>query len=274
MSTWQHKGTRVEMPADTSVRLRNGSRLERRTDEIFDHFNTGAGALNSAVPQHWVNTQAGSGTLFVSGAGAGSYAVGVSGATTDNAVELAGKKLGWNCSTRCTLASDRMVLEVRAKFVGTTAATDGDFLIGFGDAVTQASSLAYVVSAASAVTTGAPTEFVGFYYSSIPTSGALYGASGNAIGAISSIAGTDTVTALVSQDTRAAIVKDSTIRIFRLEVDSAANATFFIDDVYCGYIAAAYTANTEMTPYIAVIAKNSHAHTATIDYISVSAPYV
>lgn len=271
---WNHYGNRMEPGKGTSqVRIPNGVGFQRRTDEISDHFNTGAGALNSAVPQHWVNTQAGSGTLFVSGAGAGSYAVGVSGATTDNAVELAGKKVGWNCSTRCS-GDQRMVLEARVKCVGTTTATDGDFLIGFGDAVTQTSSLAYVVSAASAVTTGAPTEFVGFYYSSIPTSGTLYGASGNAIGAISSIAGVDTVTGLVSQATSSAVVKDSSFHIYRLELDASANATFFIDDVYVGYVAAAYTANTEMTPYLAVIAKNSHAHTMSVDYLHVSAPYV
>lgn len=264
MSTWQHKGNRVEMPADTNVRLLNGSKLLCRTDILFDHFTYATGALGSAVPKTWTATQAGSGTLHVGNTTAGTYVVGISGATTDNAVELAGTKVGWNPSTRGGL-----VLEVRAKFVAATTATDGDFFIGFGDAATQASSLAYVVDATSAVTTGAPTEAVGFYYSSIPTSGSLFLTGGNHIGMISSKAGTDTATAPTTS-----VVKDSNFHIYRIEMDSSANCLFFIDDVQVGYVGAAITANTEMTPYIAAVCKNSHAHTNSVDYVFCAGQYV
>ncbi len=247
------------------IRLRSGGRLEQRAPGILDHFAYGAGAFNSHVPQNWVTTETGAATPFAPGATGATVAIGVTGATTNNGQELAGKLVGWNPST---MAADApLVLEVRAKFVGTTTATDGDFAIGFADAVTYASSLAYVVSAASALTTSVPTEFCGFYYSSIPTSGTLFLAGGNPVGAITTKAGTDTINTT-------GVVKDSSFHIYRIELDAAGGATFYIDDTRVLSVPAAVTANTALVPYIAAIAKNSHAHTATIDYIFVGGDVV
>src|SRR5439155_19114552 len=99
------------------------------------------------------------------------------GATTNNGEELAGKGVIWQPSTMGTPGP--LVLEVRAKFVGATTAKDGDYYLGFADAVTYTNSLPYVLSAASAFTTSAPVEFAGFGYSSIPSSGSMFNSGGN-----------------------------------------------------------------------------------------------
>jgi len=245
-----------------AVRYVNGATIEETSPRIFDHFAYGAGAMNSHVPQNWVTTETGAATQFAPGATGATVAIGATGGTTNNAQEIAGKLVGWKPSTMAT--NRPLVLEVRAKFVGTTTATDGDFTIGFADAVTYTNGLAYVVSAASALTTSVPTEFCGFYYSSIPTSGALYGASGNVIGAVTTIADVNTVTG-------STVVKDSDMHVYRIEIDASGNAQFYIDGTHRMTVASAVTPTVALTPYIAIIAKNSHVHTGTIDYIHVSA---
>lgn len=258
----KHFGTYLAPTKD--LRLANGVNLEYRQDILFEHFNAGAVAINSWAPQTLVTTETGAATPFAINATAGSNAVCVTGATTNNAQELAGKKVGWNPSTRGGL-----VLECRLKVVAATTATDGDFYIGFADAVTYTNSLPYVVSAASALTTNVPSNFAGFAYSSIATSGALFLTGGNHIGMVTTKADVDTVTA-----PSVSVVKDSSFHVYRLEIDSTGAATFFIDDVHVGTVAGAVTANVEYTPYINIVAKNSHAVTATLDYLRVSAPYV
>jgi hypothetical protein len=258
------KGTRLEH-RKKDLRLLEGSRFEQRAPSIFDHFAYGAGAFNSHVPQYWVGTETGAATPFAPGATGATVAIGVTGATTNNAQELAGKGVLWTPSTMAT--NQRLVLEVRAKAVGATEPLDGDFTIGLADAVTYTNGLAYVVSAASALTTHAPTEFCGFYYSSIPTSGALFASGGNYIGAITSKAAVDTVTA-------SSKVKDSSFHIYRIELDAAGNAAFYYDDEKVMSVAAAITAATALTPYIAGIAKASHALTVTLDYIFVGGDLV
>jgi len=234
---------------------------------IFDHFAYGAGAFNSHVPQNWVTTETGAATPYAPGATGNTVATAVTGGTTNNGEEFAGKNVCWTPSLMG--ANQRLVLEVRAKFVGTTTAADGDFYLGFANAVTFTNSLPYVVSAASALTTSAPVEFAGFGYSSIPTSGTLFNASGNNfMGMItekSSVAGT-----VLSS----AVAKDSNFHVFRVEMDSAANTTFILDGNVVGTQAAATTAATALTPYIVAIAKNSHTHTATVDYVFVGGDIV
>src|SRR5688500_11699057 len=117
--SFKHFGTRLE--ADKHIRLTGGG-IEARAPFIFDHFAYGAGALNSHVPQNWVTAEAGSGTVFAPGATGGTYLTGVTGATTNNGEELAGKGVLWNPSTMGGL-----VLEARLKFQATGTETDGDF---------------------------------------------------------------------------------------------------------------------------------------------------
>jgi hypothetical protein len=245
-----------------NIRMPNGVRVEQeRTPVLHDHFLWGAGAVNSYVPQPFVTTEAGSGTIWVTNATAGSYLVGVTGATTNNAQEIAGKKVGWNPSTM-----GGIFMEVRLKTIGATEPLDGDCCIGFNDAVTESNALAYVVGADSALTTHAPTNHASFYYSSIPTEGALFAEGGNPWGFITSKADVDTVTAPTT-----AVIKSSVFRIFRLEIDASGNATYYIDDNFVGRVALAVTANTEFTPYVAHVAKASHAVTTSIDWITVGA---
>jgi hypothetical protein len=227
---------------------------------IFDHFAYGAGAMNSHVPQNWVTAEAGSGTPFAPGATGGTYAIAVTGGTTNNGEELAGKGVLWTPSTQ-----GGVVMECRIKFVGATAATDGDFYIGLNDAVTE-TALPYVVSAASALTTHAPTDGAFFAYSSIPTSGSLFLADGNHIGMITSKADVDTVTA-----PSRSVVKDSEFHVYRLEIDAAGNCAFLIDGNSIGSVAVGLTPSVALTPYICAVAKNSHTNTATLDYLYVAA---
>lgn len=226
---------------------------------IFDHFAYGAGAMNSHVPQNWVTAEAGSGTVFAPGATGATVAIAATGGTTNNGEELAGKGVLWTPSTM-----GGIVMECRIKFVGTTTATDGDFYIGFNDAVTE-SALPYVVSATSTLTTHEPTNGAFFAYTSIATSGSLYLANGNHIGIVTSKEDTDTVTA-----PSVSVVKDSSFHVYRLEVDSSGNAAFLIDGVSIGSVAVAFTASTPMTPYICAVNKNSHINTATLDYLYVA----
>jgi hypothetical protein len=249
--------------SDKPLRFANGKSVEQRSPELFDHFIYGAGALDSQVPQLWDATETGAATPFAPSASEpGGAIICVTGATTNNGQEVGGTLIGWQPSTQGTV-----VFEARAKFVGDTTATDGDFYFGLSDAKTEASSLPYVVSATSTLTTHAPSDAALFAYSSIPTSGALYSASGNYVGMITTKADTDTVSA-------STVVKDSSYHIYRVEINSSGDCTFSIDGTVVKHLAAAVTAATKYTPYCAVVAKNSHAHTGTIDYIRVYASYV
>lgn len=249
-----------------TIRLANGARLRRRGPFIEDHMTYGAGAVNSHVPQYWVTTETGAATPYAPSASVVNGAlVAVTGGTTNNAEELAGKAVIWQPSTHGRAAgAEGLVLEVRAKFVGATTATDGDFVIGFADAVTYTNGLSFVVGLTSAYTTEAPVEFAGFHYSSIPTSGTLYSASGNVIGCKTmknSVAGT------VASST---VVKDSNYHTYHVTIDTAGNVIMYLDGVYRAAFPAAVTAATALTPYIGAIAKASHTLTATVDYIGVS----
>lgn len=267
MGTTNHFQNHVEYDAK-DIRLINGSRMLCRSPSFTDQF-VGQGAINSQIPQNLVQTETGTGASHAVWAPSttvmGGAAVAVAGATVGDAQELAGKSVIWKPSTMAT--NMNMVMEARLSFVGATTAKLGTFLVGWADAVTYTSGLAYVVSAASALTTSVPTEFAGFIYSDIPTSGTLYAASGNNyIGAVTTISDTNTVQASSKQ-------KDSNSHIYRVELTSAGHAHFYYDDEKIMTATSAVTAATALTPYIAVIG-SSVAVTATLDYIHVGAQLV
>lgn len=262
MAGVEHYSNIIEYNKD--VRLNNGSRMFSRSPYIFHHFAEGAGAFNSWVPQPFVTTETGSGTPFAVGATGATVATGVTGATTNNGEELAGKNVCWNPST---MTAGNLVMEVRMKTTSTTA-RNGDFYLGFNDAVTEASSLPYVVSTTSTLTTHAPTNAALFAYSSIPTSGALFSSTNNTfIGAVTSNDNTDTVTASTK-------IKNSNYHIYRVELTDAGHAQFFYDDEKIMVVASAVVANIDYTPYICAVAKASEAQTMLIDYIYVGGSYV
>lgn len=257
--SFKHFGTVME--TNKTIRLLGGG-IESRATYICDDFCYGAGALNSHVPQNWVTTETGAATPYAPSASVvGGALVGVTGATTNNAEELAGKGVIWNPSTQGGL-----VFEVRLKAVAATTPTDGDLYFGLADAVTYTNGLPYVSSAASALTTNVPSNFAGFAYTSIATSGALFLTGGNHFGFVTSKADVDTVTAPT-----VSVVKDSNYRTFRIECNATADCTFYIDGVQVGVVPAAFTANTAMTPYLTAIAKNSHALTVTIQRLMIAA---
>lgn len=257
MSSIVTKGD-TEVYSGRSIRLEDGSRIECTGPYIYDCFAHATGALGSAVPQTWTATQAGSGTLYVGDATTHPGVIGISGGTTDNAVELAGTRVCWKPSTMGPI-----IWEAKASFDGATTPADGDFYFGLSDAVTEASSLPYVISAASALTTSAPSDFVGFCYTSLATSGALYAASGNNyIGLLTTKANVDTITATTK-------VKDSSLHTYRIEVEAAGHARFYYDGTHVGTVASATTAATALTPYLCAVAKASHAHTASVRSIGI-----
>lgn len=253
------KGNRLELDNKT-LALTNGSIVRERAPRLTEHW------VSDLVAGVWTATETGAATPWAAAATAndGGIAVATSGATTNNAEELGGKHIVWKPSLS---VNQNLVFETRFKSVGATTAADGDYTIGLADAATYASGLAYVFSAASAFTTSAPSEFVGFHYSSIPTSGALFNSGGNNfIGAVSSKANVDTVAST-------AIAKDSAFHIYRIEVNSAGNVALFIDDNLVYTLGAAITAATALTPYMAVIAKNSHANTGSCNYVSLGGDF-
>jgi hypothetical protein len=253
------------------IRLIDGAKFLVRTPQLMEHFLTSTPAAAG-----FTATDTGGGTAFATGATTpGGAAIGVTAGTTNNAGELGGTTIAWQPSTQAgsngPSGTALMVLEVRAKFVGTTTATDGDFYIGWADNKTYTNSLPYVTSTTSTFTTSVPSDFAGFGYSSIATSGVAFQAGGNPIFAVTTIANTDTATALSAGGV---VVKDSLYHIYRVELDILGNASFYIDDVFKGSVALACTAATLYTPYINVVAKNTHVHTATVDYVHVGATLV
>jgi hypothetical protein len=258
-----------------SMRFVGGGYPFSRTPYVFSHFLDNA-AVSTQGSFTTTETGAGGGkAIFVyTAATAGGVITGVSGATTANAEEVAGTSVSWAPSTSAVLPNAPLVFETRAKFVGTTTATDGDFAIGFANAITATSGRAIIVGASSVVTTGL-VEFAGLFYSSLPTSLALFnsaaaGAVGNFLGMNSvknSVVSAAGVGVAATDENAAKFAKDSSFHIYRVELDSAANMALYVDDRFAGSTAAATTAATALTPYIGAVSQNSHSNTATVDYI-------
>lgn len=243
------------------IRFLNGAGLLSRSPYLLDHFT------KDLVAGEWTATETGAGggkAAFAVAATAndGGYAVGVAGATTNNAEELAAKHVIWKPSI--LPADSRLVLEVRAKFVGSTTASDGEFFIALADAATYTNGRQYVIAANSTLSTTNPTEAAGFCYTSLASSGALFNSGGNNfIGTISTKANSGTVTA-------STFAKDSNFHTYRIQINSVGNVAYFYDDTLISTAGAAITAATALTPYIGVVGQNSHNNTATVDYVYVS----
>jgi len=238
----------------------------RRTPVLFDDF------LNPPTlsTSNWTGTADGTTGNDVPVAAVADTACGeitmASGSGALEAQEVAGAHIAWIPSTMGPL-----VMEVRAKFVGATEPIDGDFALGFADAVTYTGSNPFILSAASAYTTDLPVEFAGFNYTSLATSGALYNSAaatpiGNFIGVKTCKNGTGT--AAVSSG----IAKNSLYKTYKVTVSNSGLCKFYIDHIQVGESAdAAVTVATAVTPYIQVHTQASHENTATIDYIYVGA---
>lgn len=77
-------------------------------------------------------------------------------------------------------------------------------------------------------------------------------------------AGTDTA---INNSSKAPVA--DTYALFRLELDSSGNATFFIDGVKVGTAANAVTATVALTPVVSVMARTTTSKSVDVDYIRV-----
>lgn len=267
--------------AGKGLRFSRGAALNQRSPAIMDHFYYGSGGtMTSANTTPWITHATGTtGNDVPFAILANDPGGSVSGATgTDNnsGQVLAGVNVSWKPSTHAV--ANPMVLEARLKVTAATNAYEGLFFVGFADAVTYTNDITYVLSAASAITTSAPTDGIFFAHSSVATSGTAFGSThANPVVAITSANGTDAVTALAS-GTGGGFTSGQFIHtgsegytLYRLEVDASANAAFYINDIFVGSVAAASTPTVALTPYFAAQAIGASAHevTMTIDYIGV-----
>jgi hypothetical protein len=257
------KGGRIEY-VRKNLRLDGNSMFLNRAPQIFDHFVTNTLDLTNGLWTEHATGTTGSDVVAVEVAsGLGGLITGATG-TDALAGQIVTSRLLWNPSTMAT--KKNLFVEVRAKFVGATTATDGAFYIGFGDAVTYTNDAPYVISAAGATTTGVPTEgaFVG-YTSIAQTSGPVFAAPGASLSlfALTSKTGTDTVTGL-----RTSNKKDSAFHTYRVEINSAGDCRFFVDDTFQASVPAGITANTPVAAQVNIMSNNSHENTFTIDYIA------
>jgi hypothetical protein len=113
-------------------------------------------------------------------------------------------------------------------------------------------------SALSGIT--ASDEFAGFAYSSVATSGALFGT----VAGLTIKAGTGTLTTLKN-----APADPTAFHIYRVEVDVNGTVALFIDDKFAGQVNAGVTPSVALTPYFDCVGQNSHNATMTIDYVFV-----
>jgi hypothetical protein len=220
--------------------------------DTFHYTGTAVGTTGNDVPVTGLATEPGGAITMASGTDA------------NGAQEVAMGNISWKPSTMGPLT-----LEARFKVVAATEPIDGDFTFGFADAITFTSSVPFIMGATSAYTTDVPTEFAGFYYSSIPTSGAHAATTatpiGNYIGYHTVKNGTGTAASSTG------VQKDSDYHTYRVTVSAAGLCMFYIDgDHVASSASAAVTIATALTPYFNVTTKASHENTMTIDYIYVS----
>lgn len=242
------KGHRFELDGK-SIEGRNGAHIFSRAPSIFDHF------VGDEVHGFWSPSETGAATPFaVLAAQDGGVANMVTGAVSGNAQIVAA---GLNFRPTNMATRKPLVFEARCRVPSNAAV---EYVIGLSDALTEASSIAYAVSATSTLSTHAPSNAAVFVYSSVPTSGALFNAGGNYYGVITTIADVDTISALTVQ-------ADTAYHIFRIEIDVNGAANFYLDDKHVKYVNAAVTADVPYTPFINIITRTAGAKTFYSDYI-------
>lgn len=139
--------------------------------------------------------------------------------------------------------------------------------------VSSVASVAYFIGLSDAKATGtleAPFTLSGTTFTSNAT---------DAVGFVfDTAATTDTWRCVgVKADTDATAVDTSlapvadTAAFFRVEVDSAGNATFYINDAKFGPIANAVTATVALTPIVTVVTRTTATKSVDVDYVYVSA---
>lgn len=255
MGQIKDKGRLVEYD-DKSLEFRNGGRSGLAVaNEYFEHFNHGA-----AIPVGLTQT-------VTTPVAAATYGLGLGGTTVQTsddvlatgAVELATFLL-WQADRQSV--GQPLVFETKVK-VGTLAGRE--FFFGFSDAQTDPNAIA--LSLTSTFTTSAPSDGVYLGYSDTPTSGAAFTANGNQHVAIGIKANTNTVVA-----TGGGVFETDVYYTYRIEVDSAGGAVFFVNGKVIGSTGAGLTKTVPLCAYMTGIPRASAGSSEavfTVDYLYV-----
>jgi hypothetical protein len=145
-----------------------------------------------------------------------------------------------------------LVFETRLK---TSSIATNTIFCGFTDvlATTTVEVPIQSAGAANTITTNA-TDAVGFFFDTAMTDDNWW------------IAGVANGTDATHVDTDVPPVAD-TFQTFRIEVDAAGNADFFLDGALVGTVEDAVTADVALTPVVTVMARTTTSHTVDVDYV-------
>lgn len=149
-----------------------------------------------------------------------------------------------------------LVMEARVKLVSATA--NAIAFIGFTDALAT-DALEYPFTLSGTTLTSTATNATGFLFDTAATNDFwhIVGVAGN----------TDSFNAITS-NTGVGPTAD-TYQTFRIEIDSAGEAEFFIDGASVGTLGGAVTAATALTPIVVVGANSTTSITADVDKLGV-----
>lgn len=245
MPNIKHKGRTVTYD-DVSRESRTGARQKlSRTNEYFTHF-----AEITTIPAGLVLVNTGAVAAATYGTGLSGRAVLTSDDVAAVGVWLTHTGLLWQPSTQTS--SQPLVFETRAS-AGATITT-AEYFFGWTDALAAVDD--YALSVTSTFTTSAPANAAKVGWSSTPTSGAAFQTGGNPFVGVASNTSVDQLVADASLTTAGVTtgrtLAASTFYTFRVEVDVAGNAVFFIDETFMGSIGGALVAATPVVPQIGV----------------------
>lgn len=253
MPTVLDQGKR-EMRDAKGIITRNGAHIFARAPQLVTH------GMEAALPSGWATHETGAATPFApkTSAGLGGWLQAVTGASSGNAETVYGNNLNWQID-KMTANGGLLSCEARIQIPSTAAV---EVFFGLTDATTETNDIRYQLSSTSTFTTSAPTDAAAWFYSATPTSGADFSASGNFFAAVTTKADTDTLTA-------STVNGDTAAHVFRIDVDSAGNCLFSLDDVEKFTVAAAVTTNVPLTVFCDVVTRTAGAKTLNVDYIGI-----
>lgn len=245
---------------DKSRETRNAGRhLLSRSNEYFEHFNK-----ITTIPPGLVLVNVNAVTAATYGTGLSGRAVLTSDDVAAVGAWLTHTGLLWQANSQT--ATQPMVFETRLA-AGSTV-TSVEYFHGFLDTLTAVDT--YALSSTSTFTTSASNNAAMIGWSTTPTSGAAFQAGGNPFVGVASNATVDQVVAdgaLVTAGVPSGrTLAASTFYTWRVEVDSAGNAAYFIDETFLGAIGAAVAITVPLAPQVGVIPRTTSERIATVDY--------
>jgi hypothetical protein len=216
---------------------------------LFDDF------LGDVIADQWSAAQGtdGQGAIAAINAQAGGAIRLTSGDTTVVAESLSSltHALNWKAN------QGGLVFE--AKVTPVSAVTTVSYFIGLTD-VLATTTLEEPATLTTATITYNAADAVGFLYDTAATTDVFYGV------AVKATAGTAFANAVVG-----ALPVAGTAITFRIELSATGAASFYVDGVLLGTIAAAVTATVALTPIISVMARTTATRSIDVDYIDLKA---